>query len=219
MRALKISRFLSGVICCLKNTGNKSPFRTNWWWVSQSFHTAFLRGFLTVTTAAFGEQRTLMLHLFTATKMFCGQCLGDYCAWLFNWLSAQIYWVFPVEMLPELLEEILLALRGNMWLQHDGVAGHWARQVPEYLTANYKDRWIGRAGSVAWPSRSPGLILLDFSQRCYMKTSTYSSSDDFEEAAAPTRHNPGVYDGTRQFLLRRFRLWIEADEITFEYLL
>jgi len=75
-------------------------------------------------------------------------------------LSAHIYWVFLEEMLPELLEDISLALRRNMWFQHDGAAGHWARQVPEHLTANYKDRWIGRVGSVAWTSRSPGLILL-----------------------------------------------------------
>jgi hypothetical protein len=42
-------------------------------------------------------------------------------------LSERIYWVFLVEMPPELLEEIPLALRRNMWLQHVGAAAHFVR--------------------------------------------------------------------------------------------
>jgi hypothetical protein len=49
-------------------------------------------------------------------------------------------------MLPELLEEIPLALRRNMWFQHNWAAGHWVIQVPEDLTANYKDGWIEGPG-------------------------------------------------------------------------
>jgi hypothetical protein len=32
--------------------------------------------------------------------------------------------VFLEEKLPEMLEEILLALRRNMWFQHNGVVAH-----------------------------------------------------------------------------------------------
>ena len=154
------------------------------------------------------------------TKMLFWSTLG-WTLCINFWLGLTCYphglehWVFLEEMLSKLLEEIPLAFRRNMWFQHNGAAGHWTRQVP----ANYKDRWIERAGCVAWPSRSPGLILLDFFLLGYMKSSTYSSSDDFEEAAAPTRHKPDIFWGTRQFLLCRFRLRIEADDFTFEYLL
>jgi hypothetical protein len=48
--------------------------------------------------------------------------IGSYV--LLSRFSAQIDWVFLEEMLPELLEEIPLALRRNMWFQHNGAAGH-----------------------------------------------------------------------------------------------
>jgi len=66
-------------------------------------------------------------------------------------LSAQTYRVFLAEKLPDMLEEIPLALRRNMWFQHDGAAAHFACQVREHLTATYNDRWIGWGGPVAWP--------------------------------------------------------------------
>jgi hypothetical protein len=40
-----------------------------------------------------------------------------------------IYWVFLEEKLPEMMEDVLLALRGNMWFQHDRAAVHFERQV------------------------------------------------------------------------------------------
>jgi hypothetical protein len=45
-------------------------------------------------------------------------------------LSVQIYRVFLVEKLPEMLEEILLALKtANMWFHHDGTVANFARHV------------------------------------------------------------------------------------------
>jgi hypothetical protein len=37
--------------------------------------------------------------------------------------------VFLEEKLPEMMEEILLALKGNMWFQHDRAVVHFACQV------------------------------------------------------------------------------------------
>jgi hypothetical protein len=37
--------------------------------------------------------------------------------------------VFLEENLPEMIEEILLALRRNMWFQHNRAAVHFAHQV------------------------------------------------------------------------------------------
>jgi len=64
-------------------------------------------------------------------------------------LIAQIYRIFPEEVLPEFLEEFPLSLGRNMCLQHGGAAAHFGRQGREYLTATYKDPWIGRGGPVA----------------------------------------------------------------------
>jgi hypothetical protein len=96
-------------------------------------------------------------------------------------------------MLPEFLEEIPLALSRNIWFQHDRATGHLTRQVYEYLTANYNDPWNGQDGSAAWPSRSMDFIILDFFLWDYIKASTYSSSDDSEEGAAPTRHKSDIF--------------------------
>jgi hypothetical protein len=49
------------------------------------------------------------------------------CYLLLPRLLARIYWVFLEEILPELLEEIPLALSGNTWLQHIWAATHIAR--------------------------------------------------------------------------------------------
>jgi hypothetical protein len=68
-RPVKNARFLAGSCHCLNDTYTKILFRINWWWVNQLFHVAFLHGFSVATTAMFGQKQTLMLHLFTATKV------------------------------------------------------------------------------------------------------------------------------------------------------
>jgi hypothetical protein len=118
-------------------------------------------------------------------------------------LSAQIYRVLLDEMLPELLEEIPLSPRRNMWLSHDGATAHFARQVREHLAATYENRWIERDWPVAWPPRSPPL---DLFLSGYMKTLIYSSPVDSEEhviarifeAAATIRQQPGIFERTQQ---------------------
>jgi hypothetical protein len=58
-------------------------------------------------------------------------------------LSAEIYHEFLKEKLPEMLEEILLSVRRNMWFQHGVAAAHFACQVQEHLTFTCNDHWIG----------------------------------------------------------------------------
>jgi hypothetical protein len=89
--------------------------------------------------------------------------------------------VFLEEKLPEMLEEILLTLRRNMWFHHDGAAAHFARQVREHLTATYKDRWIERGGPVAWPPRSPDLTPMEFFLCGQIKNSIFTSPVDSED--------------------------------------
>ena len=108
---------LPGGCSCPNNTDNKSSFRINCLLISQDFHVVFLWGFLTVTTAAFGEKRTLMLRLFTAINMFCGQCLGDHCAWLFNWVLR----VTPMAQCADLLS--VHRFTGCFWGNATRIAG------------------------------------------------------------------------------------------------
>jgi len=70
--------------------------------------------------------------------------------------------VFLEEKLPEMLEEIPLSVKRNMWFQYNMAAAHFARQVQEHLTTTYNDHWIGQGRQMAWPPRSPDLIPMDF---------------------------------------------------------
>jgi len=48
---------------------------------------------------------------------------------LSRWLCAQIYLVFLEEKLSEMLEEILLSIRRNMWFQDNRAVAHIVHQV------------------------------------------------------------------------------------------
>lgn len=77
-------------------------------------------------------------------------------------LNGQRYLQFLQEQLPNLLEDLPLQTRINMWFMHDGAPPHFSLIVREHLNTVYPDRWIGRSGPVSWPRRSPDLNPLDF---------------------------------------------------------
>ncbi|KMQ82400.1 hypothetical protein RF55_23126, partial [Lasius niger] len=62
----------------------------------------------------------------------------------------------------DLLENIPLNLRRNFWFQLDGCPAHYGRGPRQWLNVHFPGKWIGRAGPVAWPPRSPDLTPLDF---------------------------------------------------------
>jgi len=62
--------------------------------------------------------------------------------------------------LPVLLDFPLYIRRG-LWLQQDGALRSFGRQVTAFLNQHFQNRWIVRQGPVAWPPRSPDLIILD----------------------------------------------------------
>jgi len=106
-------------------------------------------------------------------------------------------------------------------------ATHSGRQVQEYLTTTYNNRWIGRNGPIAWPATSPDLTPMDFFLWGNIKALIYMLSIDFEEdliariveAAATIRQQPGIFKCTRQSLQHRCRLCIEVGGHTLEQLL
>lgn len=77
-------------------------------------------------------------------------------------LTGEIYGNFLRESLEELLDDIPLNLRQEMWFQQDGAPPHFSRIARDELDNQFGERWIGRAGPVAWPPRSPDLTPPDF---------------------------------------------------------
>jgi len=50
----------------------------------------------------------------------------------------------------------------NVIFQQDGAPPHFALPVRQYLDTKVPNRWIGRAGPISWPARSPDLTPCDF---------------------------------------------------------
>ena len=80
-------------------------------------------------------------------------------------LNGAAYLEFLQNTLPLFMEEIPvpLAIRREMWFQHDGAPAHFSLQVRAHLNRVDREKWIGKGGPVAWPARSPDLTPLGFS--------------------------------------------------------
>lgn len=77
-------------------------------------------------------------------------------------LNSESYLNFLQETLPDLLEDVPLAVRRSIIFQHDGAPPHFGRLVKNYLDEVYPNSWIGQNGPIHWPARSPDLTPLDF---------------------------------------------------------
>jgi hypothetical protein len=77
-------------------------------------------------------------------------------------LNGEGYLNFLQNELSDLLDDVPLQVRRDMWYLHDGAPAHSARAVKNWLNANLENRWIGRNGPVLWPARSPDLNSCDF---------------------------------------------------------
>lgn len=142
-------------------------------------------------------------------------------------LNGDNYLAFLQQMLPELLEDVPLDIRRNMWFQHDGAPAHFTLAVREYLTATYGDRWIGRGGPRAWPPRSPDLTPLDFAVWGHLKSLVYETPVQNEmdliarivAAADNLRTMPGVFQRMRISGRRRCGICIDHGGRNFEQFL
>jgi len=61
----------------------------------------------------------------------------------------------------------------DIWFQQDGAASHYGQDVRAYLDTVFRDRWIGRRGTIEWPARSPDLTPLDYFFLGYLKDRVY----------------------------------------------
>ncbi|KAJ8887785.1 hypothetical protein PR048_014003 [Dryococelus australis] len=76
---------------------------------------------------------------------------------LLDRLRSGNYHVFVYEVLPLLLEDVPLAVRQQLWFQHDGAHPHCDVNFRNCVNQRFHNHWIGRGGPVSWRPRSPDL--------------------------------------------------------------
>lgn len=94
-----------------------------------------------------------------------------------NRLNGERYLEFLQNTLTDLLDDLPLHLRANMWYMHDGAPPHFSRDVRMYLSAAYPNRWMGRGedAPVNWPVRSPDLNPCDYFLWGAIKSEVYAT--------------------------------------------
>lgn len=122
--------------------------------------------------------------------LFHNQFIGPYV--LPDRVNSENFLEFLETSFPELMEEVPLNLRHNMWFQLDGCPAHYGRRVRNWLRENFPERWIGRGGPALWPPRSPDLTPLDFFLWGTLKEIVYRRSpanrDQLMEAILQSRN-------------------------------
>lgn len=99
-------------------------------------------------------------------------------------LNGMQYNDFLENHLFELLEDIPLARIRDMYFQQDGAPPHHARITTQWLNRTFPNKWIGRAGPIHWPARSPDITPLDFFLWGHVKNIVYqeppTTADDMK---------------------------------------
>jgi len=144
-------------------------------------------------------------------------------------LSGASYLNFLENSLPELLEDLPLVLRGEMWFLHDGAPPHYTVGVRNHLHHQFAHRWIGRGADapINWPARSPDLNLCDTFLWGTLKNKVYSSPiNDYNDlwtkiqnAAQSIKENGQILPRVEFNFLRRIHLCIQENGGHFEHLL
>ena len=70
-------------------------------------------------------------------------------------MNGESYLISLNQMLPELLQDVPIAISNLMWFQHNGASVYFSTVMSTYLNATFGAGWIGRGGPVLWPPRSP----------------------------------------------------------------
>lgn len=144
-----------------------------------------------------------------------------------NRLNGALYLQFLQTVLPELLEDLDLETRAEMYFMHDGAPPHFVVDVRAHLDRTFPGRWIGRGGPVLWPARSPDLNPLDFCIWGYLKSLVYSvpinNIEQLEQrviaGCAEIRNKFGLFSSIRRSMKRRVNSCIEMNGRHFEHLL
>lgn len=140
-------------------------------------------------------------------------------------LSGRSYLYFLREEMPQLLEDINLNERLNMWLQHDGAPPHFHCEVRQFLYRQYPEKWIGRGGFISWPPRSCDLTPLDFFLWGYIKDRVYvnkpTTREDMKDRIREVCRTvtPLMLSDVRHNIQKRINMCIQQEGRLFEHLL
>lgn len=111
----------------------------------------------------------------------------------------------------EILDNLPLNRRQNLFFQLDGAPCHFSLQVRNWLNTNFPNKWIGRGNYqdlrfCHWPSRSPDLTPLDYFLWGVLKERVYKTrprnSDDLRQRITEECQNiplNQVTNATRSF--------------------
>ena len=140
-------------------------------------------------------------------------------------LTGQVYANFMQNVLPQLLEDVSLHVRMNMWMQHDGAPPHYALCSRQVMNGIFDEKWIGRGGPVAWSPRSPGLtspyyFLWGFVKERVMAVAL-TTPDDMKERIrrACTEITPQMLTEVRLSFHQRINKCLQVEGHHFEHLL
>ncbi|CAH2101036.1 unnamed protein product [Euphydryas editha] len=124
----------------------------------------------------------------------------------------------------DMLYDVPLSNRKNLFYQHGGAPANYQTQVREHLNKTFGDRWIGRGGPVPWPARSPDLTPLDYYLWAEVKRLVYAVEyENIEElklnitnAFETIKNDPFVLNHLKDNMRRRAELCISRKGAHFE---
>lgn len=109
--------------------------------------------------------------------------------------------------------------------QQDGAPPHFSRDVRQFLSQTFPDRWIGRGGPIRWAPRSPDLTPLDFFLWGHVKNKVYKTPvDDISDLKQRIEEeinsiSKNILSNVFANILKRMNLCVSVDGDHFEHLL
>lgn len=144
-------------------------------------------------------------------------------------LNGNMYTDFLENNLFQILENVPLNLRREMFFMHDGAPPHFSRTARQWLNINFPNKWIGRGADapIHWPARSPDMNPVDFNIWGYLKAKVYEDEiNTVEELRGKIINECTLLQNNRQVLNRlifnlnqRINLCIHENGGHFEHLL
>ena len=132
-------------------------------------------------------------------------------------LTEKVYANFVQYVLSQLMEDVLLHVRMNMWLQHDGASPHYALCSRQVMNEIFDEKWIGRGGPVACPPCPPELTSPDYFLFWFCKERgmavTSTTPDDMKERIrrACTKITPQMLAEVRRSFHQRISKCLQVE--------
>ncbi|XP_071642156.1 uncharacterized protein [Temnothorax longispinosus] len=141
-------------------------------------------------------------------------------------VTAEVYSAFLEEILPNLLEDVPLAVLPNIIFQQDGHPAHTSLLARNILNQRFPNRWIGIHSTLhEWPPRSPDLTPMDFFVWGYIRDQVYETLPPCRNKfirkieTACQEITPVMLLKVRESIMRRIALCAEENSSYFEHLL